>query len=357
MKTNRITIGNVAIGSDCPPFIIAEMSGNHNQSLQRALRIVDAAAQAGVQALKIQTYTADTMTIKCRKRDFLITNPESLWRGKSLYELYDQAHTPWEWHAPIFKRCAQRGIIGFSTPFDDSSVDFLESMGVGCYKIASFENTDIPLIRRVASTGKPLIISTGMASIPEIRETVRIAKKHGANNIILLKCTSSYPAREEHSNLRAIPRMREQFGCMVGISDHTLGIGVPVVSIAFGACVVEKHFTLSRADGGVDAAFSLEPHEMKQLVVECGRARRSLGSERFTISADEKQSMQFRRSLYIVKNVKAGQILTAENMRVIRPGFGLAPKYYDTMLGRKARVDIPKGTALRANMVMQGHNA
>lgn len=328
------------------PFIIAEMSGNHNQSLERALAIVDAAAAAGVDAVKIQTYTADTMTLDIAAGEFFIADQESLWKGESLYQLYEKAHTPWEWHKPIFERCKEHGILGFSTPFDDTSVDFLEDLDVPCYKIASFENVDIPLIRKVARTGKPMIVSTGMTTVSELAELVRAARENGCRELTLLKCTSSYPASAEGTNLRTIPHMRELFGCEVGLSDHTLGIGVAVASIALGASVIEKHFTLSRADGGVDAAFSLEPNEMAQLVRECRVAALAMGEVCYKIAEQEKKSLRFRRSLYIVEDMKAGDVITAENMRRIRPGLGLSPKYYEAVLGRRVKCDVARGTAL-----------
>ncbi|MBV5262232.1 pseudaminic acid synthase [Synechococcus moorigangaii CMS01] len=328
------------------PFIVAEMSGNHNQSLDRALEIVEAAAKSGVHALKLQTYTADTMTLDLDEGEFFINDPKSLWQGHSLYKLYQQAYTPWEWHEPIFKRCQELGIIGFSTPFDETAVDFLESLDVPCYKIASFENTDLPLIRKVASTGKPIIISTGMASIAELDETVRTAREAGCQDLILLKCTSTYPASPENTNLLTIPHLRELFDVQVGLSDHTLGIGVAVASVALGATFIEKHFTLSRADGGVDAAFSMEPHEMKQLVEETERAWQALGQVRYGATVAEQKSLVFRRSLYVAENIKAGEILTPQNIRRIRPGYGLAPKYYDLVLGKTAKQDLAKGTPL-----------
>ncbi len=267
-----ITIRNRRVGAGETPFVIAEMSGNHNQSLERALDIVEAAAKSGAHALKIQTYTPDTMTIDLDEREFHIGDPNSLWAGTSLYKLYGEAYTPWEWHKPIFDRASELGMIAFSTPFDDTAVDFLESLNVPCYKIASFENTDLPLIRRVAATGKPLIISTGMATVAELDETVRAARNAGCNDLILLKCTSTYPATADNTNILTIPHLRELFGCEVGLSDHTMGVGVSVASVALGATVIEKHFTLNRADGGVDSAFSMEPAEMAQLVIETGRA-------------------------------------------------------------------------------------
>jgi len=339
-------IGTQAIGRDHAPFIIAEMSGNHNQSLERALEIVDAAASTGAHALKIQTYTADTMTLDISEGEFFIADPGSLWKGSSLYKLYEQAHTPWEWHKPIFDRCKEHGMIGFSTPFDDSAVDFLESLDAPCYKIASFENTDLPLIRKVAATGKPMIISTGMASIAELDETVRAAREAGCKDLILLKCTSTYPATPENTNISTIPHMRELFQCEVGLSDHTMGIGVSVASVALGATVIEKHFTLSRADGGVDSTFSMEPEEMKSLVIDSERAWQAFGSVSYGATKKEEKSKVFRRSLYIVKDMKAGETFSSENLRAIRPGYGLPTKYLDQALGRVARSDIKRGTAL-----------
>ncbi len=328
------------------PFIIAEMSGNHNQSLERALKIVEAAAGAGVDAVKLQTYTADTMTIDKSDGEFLITDKNSLWKGETLYSLYEKAHTPWEWHKPIFERCRELGILCFSTPFDDSAVDFLEELDVPCYKIASFENIDLPLIRKVAKTGKPIIASTGMATVSELDDLVRTARENGCTDLTILKCTSSYPATPGGTNLRTIPHMRELFNCNVGLSDHTLGIGVAVASIAFGATVIEKHFTLSRADGGVDSAFSMEPDEMAQLVRECRAAWEALGEVSYDLSEQEKDSLKFRRSLYVVEDMKAGDVLTEKNLRCIRPGLGMPPKYYEVLLGKRVSCDIKRGTAL-----------
>lgn len=331
------------------PFIIAEMSGNHNHSLKRALDIVDAAAGAGVDALKIQTYTADTITIDKSDGEFFIADSNSLWKGESLYSLYQKAYTPWEWHKPIFDRCKEKGIIGFSTPFDFTAVDFLEDLDVPFYKIASFENVDIPLIRKIAKTGKPIIVSTGMASLAELSELVETAKANGCNDLTLLKCTSSYPATPAGSNLATIPHMKALFDCTVGLSDHTLGIGAAVASIAFGAMVIEKHFTLSRAEGGVDAAFSLEPQEMKQLVQEVNAAYEAIGTVHYGLTSQE--STKFRRSLYIVEDMKAGDVITEKNMRSIRPGLGLPPKYYDILLGKKVKCDVKRGTALSWDMI------
>lgn len=341
----EIILGNRKIGLNHPPFIIAEMSGNHNQSLDRALEIVKAAAGAGAHALKIQTYTADTMTLDIDEGEFYIENL-SLWKGISLYKLYQQAYTPWEWHKPIFDHSKELGMIAFSTPFDETAVDFLESLDVPCYKIASFENTDIPLIRKVAATGKPMIISTGMATVAELDETVRAAREAGGKDIILLKCTSTYPANPENTNILTIPHMRELFQCAVGLSDHTMGIGVAVASVALGATVIEKHFTLNRADGGVDSTFSMEPAEMAQLVVETERAWQALGKTSYGPTENEKASLQYRRSLYVAQDMKAGDAFTKENLRAIRPGLGLPPKYFDMVVGRRVNQDVQKGTAV-----------
>ena len=335
-----IIINNKKIGLGQPPFIIAEMSGNHNQSLERALEIVEAAAKTGAHALKIQTYTPDTMTLDLDEREFHISDPKSLWAGNSLYKLYGEAYTPWEWHKPIFDRARELGIIAFSTPFDDTAVDFLESLNVPCYKIASFENTDLPLIRRVAATGKPLIIST-----------VKAAREAGCKDLILLKCTSTYPATASNTNILTIPHMRELFGCEVGLSDHTMGVGVSVASVALGATVIEKHFTLNRADGGVDSTFSMEPAEMAQLVLETERAWQALGQVSYGATEAEKKSIVFRRSLYVVRDVKAGEALTKENVRAIRPGLGLAPKWIDIVLQKMAGSDIKRGTPLRWDLI------
>jgi pseudaminic acid synthase len=345
-NSKNINIGGRVIGLQHPPFVIAEMSGNHNQSLERALEIVEAAAKTGAHALKIQTYTPDTMTLDLDEREFHISDPKSLWAGTSLYKLYGEAYTPWEWHKPIFNRARELGIIAFSTPFDDTAVDFLESLDVPCYKIASFENTDLPLIRRVAATGKPLIISTGMATVAELDETVRAAREAGCKDLILLKCTSTYPATAANTNILTIPHLRELFGCEVGLSDHTMGVGVSVASVALGAAVIEKHFTLSRADGGVDSTFSMEPAEMEQLVVETERAWQALGQVSYGPTEAEKKSIQFRRSIYVVKDLKVGDVLTKDNIRAIRPGFGLPTKYFEVVLGKVVQQDVKRGTAL-----------
>ena len=344
--TETVKIAGRSIGRTHPPFIIAEMSGNHNQSLERALEIVEAAVRAGAHALKIQTYTPDTMTLDLNEGEFHISDANSLWAGKSLYKLYAEAYTPWEWHKPIFDRARDMGIIPFSTPFDESAIDFLETLEVPCYKIASFENTDLPLIRRVAATGKPLILSTGMASIEELDEAVRAAREGGCTDLVLLKCTSAYPAPPEDTNILTIPRLRELFGCEVGLSDHTMGVGVAVGSVALGATVIEKHFTLARADGGVDSAFSMEPVEMAQLVVETQRAWQALGKVNFGATFAEEKNRAFRRSIYASKDIAEGQLLTHDNIRVIRPGFGLPPKYLESIIGRRATQSIKRGTPI-----------
>lgn len=351
MKQAFIQIGARRVGRDYLPLVIAEMSGNHNQSLERALQLIDAAASAGAHALKIQTYTADTMTLDLHEREFLIADTGSLWQGKSLYQLYQEAHTPWEWHRPLFERAREHGLIAFSTPFDDSAVDFLESLDVPCYKIASFENTDVPLIRKVARTGKPILISTGMACAEEIHEAVQAARAEGCGDIVLLKCVSAYPADPEEANLASIPDMRERFGCEVGLSDHTMGAGVAAAAVALGAAVVEKHFTLRRADGGVDAAFSLEPDELRSLVVETERAWRARGRIHYGPTPGERKSLQFRRSLYVVADLQAGDVLTRENVRAIRPGLGLPPKYLDQILGRHLKVAVRRGTPLSLELL------
>ena len=339
-----ISIGGVTIGRDSPPFIIAEMSGNHNGSLERALAIVDAVAQTGARALKLQTYTADTMTIDHDKGEFFISDRNSLWHGRSLYELYRQAHTPWEWHEPIFRRARERGLVPFSSAFDASAVDFLQSLDVPAFKVASFENVDLPLIRRMAATGKPLIISTGMATLAEIDEAVRAAREAGCGELILLKCTSSYPASPRSSNLATIPYLREVFGCEIGLSDHTLGLGAAVASIALGATVIERHVTLRRADGGVDSQFSMQPEELAQLVTEATAAWEAVGTVATGPTEAEKASLLFRRSLYVCADLRPGDVLTRDNLRAIRPGLGLSPKYLGNLLGKRVVKPVSRGT-------------
>lgn len=341
-----IKVEQYEIGFDQRPFIIAEMSGNHNQSLERALEIVEAAAKSGAHALKIQTYTADTLTLNVERDDFLIKDEESLWKSRKLHDLYNEAYTPWEWHEPIFNRAKELGMLAFSTPFDDSAVDFLETLDVPLYKIASFENTDLPLIKKVAATGKPMIVSTGMANAAELDELVRTAKENGCKDLILLKCTSTYPATPENTNIATIPHMRELFDVQVGLSDHTMGTGVAVAAVALGATVIEKHFTLSRADGGVDAAFSMEPAEMKALVEETERAWQAIGKVTYGPTEKEKASLKFRRSIYVAKDIQAGESFTEENIRIVRPGYGLEPKYYPNLIGKIAKKSYTMGTPI-----------
>ena len=347
----KIKLNNYTIGIDYKPFIIAEMSGNHNHSMERALEIVEAAAESGAHALKLQTYTADTLTLDVKEGDFFIEDENSLWKGKSLYELYQDAYTPWEWHEPIMQRANELGMLCFSSPFDDTAVDFLEELDVPFYKIASPEIIHLPLIKKVATTGKPMIISTGMATVNEIDEAVRTIRDFGCEQFVLLKCTSAYPANPENSNIQTIPNMRELFGCEVGLSDHTMGVGVAVAAVANGATVIEKHFTLRRSDGGVDSAFSLEPQEMQQLVIETERAWRSLGKVNYGPTESEKVSVKFRRSLYISKDIKKGNVLNEKNLCIVRPGLGLPPKYYDVLLGRKVNKDVKMGTAVNWGLI------
>lgn len=351
MNTYSILIADRQIGQGHPPFIIAEMSGNHNQSLERALAIVDAAADAGAHAIKLQTYTADTLTLDVHEGDFFISDEQNIWKGESLHRLYQQAATPYEWHKPIFERCHERRILCFSTPFDESAVDFLEGMNAPAYKIASFENTHLPLIRKAAATGKPLIISTGMATLAELDEAVRTAREAGCRELVLLKCTSSYPSTPEYSNIRTIPHLRELFDVEVGLSDHTMGVGASVAAVALGAAVIEKHFTLCRADGGVDSTFSLEPAEMRSLVVETERAWQSLGTVSYGPSEKEKKSLQFRQSLYVADDMRAGDAFTPQNLRIVRPGFGLPPKYYGLLLGRRITRAAKKGTPVNWDLI------
>ena len=340
---NTIKIGNYTIGNNHKPFVIAEMSGNHNQSLQRALDLVDAAAAAGAHALKLQTYTADTITMEGA---YTIQDKNSLWDGKELYDLYKQAYTPWEWHNPIFDRAKEKGMVAFSSPFDETAVDFLESLNVPAYKIASFENTHHPLLKKVAATGKPVIVSTGVSTMQDIEESVAVLKKAGCKDIILLKCTSTYPATPENTNLLTIPDMMNKYQCTIGLSDHTMGTGVSVAAVALGARVIEKHFTLRRADGGVDSTFSLEPEELKALVIESERAFLALGKVQYGIQAAEEKSKFFKRSIYVSKDIRKGEILSADNLKIIRPANGLAPKYWDEVIGKMALLDIKKGQPL-----------
>lgn len=341
---NDIKIGHITIGVNHKPFVIAEMSGNHNQSLDRALQLVDAAAEAGAHALKLQTYTADTITMKGAHT---INDVNSLWNGKELHDLYKEAYTPWEWHKAIFDRAKEKGMIAFSSPFDETAVDFLESLNVPLYKIASFENAHHPLLVKVAKTGKPVIVSTGVSSIADIDESVRVLRNNGCKDVILLKCTSTYPATPENTNLNTIPHLSQLHNCIVGLSDHTMGIGASVAAVALGARVIEKHFTLRRADGGVDSAFSLEPEELKSLVIETERAFLALGKIQYGVQKIEEKSIFFKRSIYVAEDINAGELFSEKNLRVIRPGDGLAPKYYFQIIGKKATKDHSKGTPLK----------
>lgn len=351
VKNKTIPVEKYKIGPQHQPFVIAELSGNHNGSLDRALKIVDMAAECGAQAIKLQTYTPDTMTINISENEFHIGDKSSLWAGKSLHRLYEEAQTPWEWHKSIFERARKHGLVAFSSPFDATAVDFLESLDVAIYKIASAELVDLDLIRRVAQTKKPLIMSTGMASIAEIHEAVNMARSNGCTDLILLKCTATYPATPEESNLNSIPVMRDVFDVQIGLSDHTFGIGAAVAAVAMGATVIEKHVTLARADGGVDSAFSLEPHELKMLVSETKVARLAMGTTYIGPTVAELQSLKFRRSLYAVEDIMAGQRLTEKNVRAIRPGLGLPPKDYSIVLGRKVNCDIKRGTAINWKLI------
>ncbi|WP_303673651.1 pseudaminic acid synthase [Vampirovibrio chlorellavorus] len=344
-------VGTRPLGPDHPPLIIAEMSGNHNGSLEKALAIVDAVAEAGADALKIQTYTADTMTLDLSEGEFFIEDPTSLWKGESLYNLYQKAHTSWDWHQPIFDRCREKGLIGFSSPFDATAVDFLQDLNVPLFKIASFEIVDIPLIRKVAATGKPTIMSTGLSNEQEVAEAVEAFQQANGGPLILLKCTSSYPADPKDSNLRTIPFIQERFGVYAGLSDHTLGTAAAVASVALGAVAIEKHVTLSRAEGGVDSAFSMEPDELKRLVDETRLAHRALGGVGLSPTENERKNLVFRRSLYVTADIAKGETLTPQNIRAIRPGLGLPPKHWDAVLGKRAKTSLKRGTPLAWNLI------
>ena len=347
-----IEIAGRSIGPGYPPFVIAEMSGNHNQSLERALAIVEAAAQAGAHAIKLQTYTSDTMTLDVRGGSFEINDPDSLWAGKNLHDLYKLAYTPWEWHAPIIERARALGLICFSSPFDETAVDFLEDLNVPAYKIASFENNHLPLIAKAAATGKPLIISTGMASLAELEMAVGTAREAGCKQLILLKCTSTYPATPENTNISTIPHLKYLFDVEVGLSDHTMGVGVAVAAVALGASVLEKHFTLSRADGGVDSAFSLEPHEFNALVVESERAWQALGQVRYGPTEVERKSLVFRRSIYVAKDISEGDLFDKTNIKIVRPGDGASPSFFKQIIGKTARKSYSAGTPLTLDQLL-----
>jgi pseudaminic acid synthase len=343
-------IGNRTIGHNHKPFVIAEMSGNHNQSIDRALAIVDAAAKAGAHAIKLQTYTADTMTMKGA---YTIQDKNSLWNGKELHDLYKLAYTPWEWHEQIFKRANELGMIAFSSPFDPTAVDFLESLNVPLYKVASFENTDHPLLKKIAATGKPVIMSTGVSTLSDVYESVQVLRNNGCKQLTLLKCTSTYPSTPENTNLLTIPVLQQIFSdCLIGLSDHTMGVGASVASVALGARVIEKHFTLRRADGGVDSTFSLEPGELQSLVVESERAFLALGHAEFGILEAEVNSKKFKRSIYISEDIRAGEVFSEKNLKVIRPGDGLEPRFYESLLGKKAGKALTKGQPLRLEDIL-----
>ncbi|MDC8830459.1 pseudaminic acid synthase [Alteromonas gilva] len=341
-----VNIGGRQIGAQHCPFIIAELSGNHNQSLDTAKAMVEAAAESGAHAIKLQTYTADSMTLDVNAKGFVIEEQDSLWHGASLYSLYQKAATPYAWHAELFAYARSLGMLAFSSPFDEAAVDFLAELDVPCFKIASFELTDIPLIRKAASKGKPLIMSTGMASLSEIELAVSTARQAGCHDIILLKCTSTYPAEASNTNLVTIPHLRDAFNCQVGLSDHTGGIGASVAAVALGASVIEKHFVLDRNGGGVDAAFSLEPQELALLVVETERAWQALGQITYGGSEAEDKSKQYRRSIYVSEDIEPGDTLGAHNLKIVRPAFGLAPKHWEEVCGKTARRAMSKGTPL-----------
>jgi N-acetylneuraminate synthase len=342
-------INNRIISNQQPPYIIAELSANHNGSIERAFESIKAAKEAGVDAVKIQTYTADTMTIDCDRKEFQITG--GLWDGYSLYDLYKEAQTPYEWHKRLFDYAKEIDITIFSTPFDETAVDLLEELNTPAYKIASFEMTDLPLVKYVAQTKKPMIISTGMANLEEIEEVVQVAKENGCQDLILLHCISSYPAPVEQSNLRTIPDLAKRFGVLSGLSDHTMGTTVATTSVALGACVIEKHFTLSRKDKGPDSEFSLEPQELRQLCVDTKIAWQSLGQVGYEKKEAEKYNVKYRRSIYVVKDVKKGEKFTKDNIRRIRPGFGLEPRHYNKILDATASTDIKIGTPLVWNLI------
>lgn len=346
MSRNRkpIMVGDREIGPSSPPYIICELSGNHNGSLERALTMIDAAADTGCDAIKLQSYTADTITIDCDLPDFRISG--GLWDGRSLYELYQEAHTPFEWHGALFARAKERGVAIFSTPFDESSADLLEQLNCPIYKIASFEIVDLPLIAYVARKRRPMIMSTGLAGLGDIERAVSTARSNGCDDLILLHCISSYPAPTDQANIRTIPHLADAFGVHCGLSDHTHGTATSVAAIALGAVAIEKHFTLARADGGPDSAFSLEPAEFRALTEDCRNAWRSLGDVSYRLQPAEAQNVKFRRSLYVVRDIAAGELLTSENVRSIRPGYGLQPRYLPNVLSRRARHRIARGTAL-----------
>ncbi len=343
---NHLTIDGINIGPNEPPYIIAEISANHNGSIDRAIELIRKAKAAGAHAIKLQTYTADTMTIDSEAPDFIL--PEgNTWAGQKLYDLYTDAAMPWEWHDALFEEAKKLGITAFSTPYEETAVTFLEEFDVPVYKIASFEMNDLPLIRRIAETGRPVIMSTGIASLEEIDEAVATLEDNGCKELVLLHCVSGYPSMPSEANLATIPALAQRYGCAVGLSDHTLGIGVSVASISMGACMIEKHFTLRRADGGPDSSFSLEPEELAALVSNCAVAFEAQGAPNFKTTDSEQYTMNYGRSLYVVNDIQCGDTLTPENIRSIRPGFGLAPKYYDEVIGKTATRDLKRGEPLR----------
>ncbi len=348
--TLQVQIGNYTLSNKNPPFIVAELSGNHNGSLERALKIIDAAKYAGAHAIKLQTYTADTMTLDIKNGDFYISAEDSLWKGRSLYELYTEAHTPWKWHPIIFEHCKKIGLEVFSSPFDETAVDFLETLNSPCYKIASLEIVNFALLEKVAKTKKPVIVSTGAATLEEIQEAVDLLRKHESHDIILLRCASAYPAKPEDLNLKSLEDLQKRFHTLVGLSDHTLGIGASIASVALGACLIEKHFTLSRKEGGVDSAFSLEPEELKALVIESNKAFYSLGDVVYGPTAAEKNELLNRRSLYFAKDLDAGSLITESDIRAVRPGHGLPPKHLKTLIGKQVAHSVKRGTPVTWNI-------
>ena len=345
-------IGSIEIGVEHPPLVIAELSGNHNQSLERALELVEAAAESGVRVIKLQTYTPDTITLDSDKPGFVIADESSPWAGQNLYQLYREAHTPWEWHKPIIDRACELGMLWFSSPFDETAVEFLEQLDTPAYKIASFENCDLGLIKKIVSTGKPIILSTGMATLSELDQAVETIRSGGCDEFALLKCTSTYPANPKNSNVRTVSHLREMFKCEVGLSDHTLGIGAAIAAVACGATIIEKHFTLRRADGGVDSSFSLEPDEMQSLIVEASLAWEALGEISYGPTSEEEKSTMFKRSLYIAEDIEEGDLFTSRNLRSIRPGLGLPPRYIEILIGRRAKNSLKAGTPVTWDLVL-----
>ncbi|OVE70730.1 pseudaminic acid synthase [Clostridium diolis] len=346
----NMKLDNRIVDENNPTFIVAELSANHNGSFENAVELIKEAAEAGVDAIKLQTYTADTITIDCDK-DYFRIKQDTLWDGRTLYNLYKEAYMPWEWQPKLKKIAEEEGLICFSSPFDKAAVDFLEDIKVPAYKVASFEITDIPLIEYMASKGKPMILATGIATLADIEEAVNACRRVGNNQIAILKCTSAYPAPFEEMNLRTIPNLAETFGVISGLSDHTLGINVAIAAVSLGAKIIEKHFTLCRADGGPDAAFSLEPDELKTMVKAIRETEKALGEVSYNLTDKMQKSREFSRSLFIVKDIKKGEILTEENIRSIRPGFGLHTKYYRDIIGKKAKNDIKKGTPMEWNFI------